>query len=148
MDNELRKRWITLPEVDIEYQSILSVNKRFVSLPDISSDMLRDYIEIGSELINDQLDELREQRRFWDGTQSRPCVYIGRLAVVRSDSIILTKEGQLLDNDDDLTANHLRPAYGAFWSVLARKQYTPEIHRNAIPVDKRLNGTWLGVRKP
>lgn len=149
MDKELAKRWLKLPEVEIEYEdSVLMVNGKFVSLPDITSDMLSDYIEIGHQKINNHLQEMRKRDQFWGNSKVRPLVLVGRLALTSDRPEVFIEEGLHAQNEAAILLDQVNQAYHGYWKAVEKCLYTPLIRRNLILNDPKLDGTWLGLRRP
>lgn len=149
MDNELAKRWLKLPEVEVEYcENILLANKKIISIPDITPEMLSDYIEIGHQAINDHLLELRKRNRYLGEPRTRPLVLIGRLALADDESEVFTKDVLSMQNDANVTIDQVNQAYRGYWSVIEQSIYVPVVRRNMVFDAPQLNGAWLGLRRP
>lgn len=147
MENDLHKRWRTLPQVEVQFGGILRVNQRHVSLPDISAQTLSDYIEIGKPQINAELRHTGRRERFCDGPTKPRTVLLGRLALEGRESWAFTNSGQYVDDTDDIRMEHLSDLYQGYWKVVEEAAYIPLIQRN-FALGPRLSGTWLGVKRP
>jgi hypothetical protein len=147
MNSELSKRWLSLPEISIEYQNILMVNKQIVNIADISEETLTDYLQIGQHTIDSQLRQLRSERRYSDDPTVRPSILVGRLALAATEGRVITDEALKYENDSAIKIDGLKTSFSGFWEVIQRALYTPEVHRKILLNNPKLGGTWLGLRR-
>lgn len=148
MDKELEKRWTVLPKVDIKSdESMLMVNSQFVSLPDITPEILSDYIEIGQRTIDAHLLEMRKRSRYWGESKTRPSILVGRLALSGHEDGVFTDEGLLVESETDLTMDVVKKEYKGYWNAIVESFYVPEVSRNISPNNPAHGGTWLGLRR-
>ena len=149
MDKELEKRWQQLPKVEVERsESMLVVNDRFVSLPDITPEVLSDYIEIGHDTIHSYLSEMRKSYRYWGEPKMRSSLLIGRLALSTNEETVFTPEGLQAKSEDDLVVDTVVQEYREYWSVITQSLYVPVVRRNVTLHNSNLDGTWLSIRRP
>lgn len=149
MDNELEKRWLKLPEVRVEHdESILKVNDRFLSLPDITPAVLSDYLEIGQKTIHTHLLEIRKRYQYWGDSKSRPLILIGRLALTGRQEEALSEVGLKCNHETDIAIDGLYPEYRGYWTAIEDTHYKPEVRLNMMLNNEALDGTWLDLRRP
>lgn len=149
VEEKLEKRWLRLPEVTVESdEGILNVDNRFVSLPDITPEILSDYLQVGQQAIKLYLNERRRLYRSWGEPRRRPIVHIGRLAIIDEDCEVFTERGAATRKELDLSIESLIPEYRGYWVAIQDSLYVPEIQRNIMLNDEKLDGTWLGLRRP
>ena len=149
MDKEFEKRWLKLPTIEIDHdESIMTVNGRFLSLPDISPDTLADYLEIGHELIWEHFREMKQRYRYWGDPTSHPSILLGRLALTGKEADIFTVDGLRTKDDADLGIDDLEPMFRAHWMTVEQALLKPEITRNIMLINHDRNGTWLGMSRP
>jgi len=149
MDRELEKRWIKLPTIEIDHdESIMTVNGKFLSLPDIAPDTLGDYLQIGHELIWEHFREMKQRYRYWGDSTSRPSILLGRLALTGKEEGVFTEEGLQVANDADIDVDDLEPIFRAHWMTVETALLKPEITRNIMLINHERNGTWLGMSRP
>jgi len=150
MDKELEHSWNILPRVRIdEYESMLTVNHRFVSLPDITPSMLTDFINIGHDVIDKYLNETTNKSKYWNEFEIRPSLLLGRFALAgpRHRARILTPSGLDMADDEHLSKEDLRQSYKGYWEAVRKTDFVPEVYVDIALSDPHLDGTWLGLRQ-
>jgi len=147
MEQNIESRWITLPRVDIEFGSIMTVNRQYVSIPDITAETLADYIQIGKTEIDYELDRALNRRKFYDIPAKRPVILLGRLAVIGEERAVFASPDQLLE-DRDFDMDDIKAAYREHWISVLDQGYTPIVESNLDIASPTLAGTWLGLKRP
>ena len=106
MENNLHQRWIQLPKVRVEFENVLTVNSKHVSLPDITPEILGDYIDIGREEIDYELNRVVKRQKFWDETfqaTQPPIILLGKLALSEHEYNVFTAATRF--NKDRVSVN-------------------------------------------
>jgi hypothetical protein len=148
MDRNLENRWRILPKVEVESdESLLLIDGKPVSLPDITPSMLADYIDIGQYSIHTHLNERTKQYRLLGDRITRPLILLGRFAVLNDESSALTDEALAVENDVNLDRDDLKGEFQGFWMVIEETNYVPEIRRKLTLSSPKLDGTWLSLRR-
>lgn len=150
-DLENYYRWIRQPEVSFKHQNIMLVDGRVLNLPDTTSTILSDILDLSTEKINQQIESEYEWAISRDRNAIRPSILIGRLALNGSEEKVLSKEGleamKLTRLHTEITM--LDREYQLYWKVAARAGYIPEVQTKVFDgEDDQVGGTWLGVRRP
>jgi hypothetical protein len=134
-------------EIAIEHQGVLTVNRKIVNLPDITPQILHDYIETGHEIIDAQLDEIEQVRRhLYRRNNVAPSILLGRLAIAGKESDVFTEKG-LRKRSEELNILDLERPFRGFWVTIESADYIPEVHKNIGLYNSKFGGTWLGLRK-
>ncbi|MDB5162924.1 MAG: hypothetical protein JWO54_988 [Candidatus Saccharibacteria bacterium] len=149
MDEDIQKRWIKLPEVRIEDERILMINNKIVEIPDISSAVFLDYLLLGREAIEKQLEENQLLQKHMDISLEKRVVLVGRLALLRSANRVFTDDCMQSDKVADFDINDLNPVYGLYWKkildVKPAKKFKPEVFNTIVMDNPQHDGVWLGL---
>ena len=145
---DFNNRRVVRPQIGFELNRIMTVNKRIVSLADISANTLFGYIDNGREQIDTQLGVLNGMRRYRGGAESNPHILVGMLALSGYEYNALSLEGMETDSDLDITETGLHVDYREFWHSVDHALYRPVVHKNVLMDYPDLGGAWLGLSRP
>jgi hypothetical protein len=151
MENNLHQRWIQLPKVRVEFENVLTVNSKHVSLPDITPEILGDYIDIGREEIDYELNRVVKRQKFWDETfqaTQPPIILLGKLALSEHEYNVFTAATRFNKDRVSVNVEQLQEPYRGYWMAIEERLYVPIVQRNFAKGSLELSGTWLGLGKP
>ena len=131
------------------------VNNRVVELPDITPEMLDDYVKMGRPEIELQLAILENMRRVNERGDMRQTILVGRFAllgsegaVFRDSSLARLNKKNPLPSDMSVDIDDLNDEYKAYWRTFEDTNYEPKIFYKRESRDPRFKGTWLGLMFP
>ncbi|MFZ1301109.1 MAG: hypothetical protein WAQ27_00820 [Candidatus Microsaccharimonas sp.] len=131
----------------VEHRDILTINERFISLPDITPGILVEYLDIAKDGIHAQLNVLKEMRKSRTNPELNPNVLIGRLTLMDTEDRALEYQGLSIRDPEALEAKDLLHSYREYWRVIERASFVPLIFRQILTSNEQVAGTWLGLKE-
>ena len=135
------------PKVTIEHENILMVQKKPIELPDITAQMLADFIKWGKPEIETQLAFSENMTRVGERRSAESVILVGRLALIGSEAFTFqARRLAYLEYNPTLGGiDDLRNEYQDFWKVIQESNYVPRIFYKRESEDPNFRGSWLGL---